>query len=493
MQFQNKKQNARGFSTLELLIAFAVLTISMTAVIVMVFGNQTLALDAQFDNHATYKARSDMAEAFGLAQGSFSSLVSNSSTDADDYLHTRTINDLSPCAKHVTTQVGWTAEYNRLQQVLFSSLFVSTSIAAMLGGDCTTGPPDKKWDNPEVFASDTLNPGKSTTIDVLQQVAYLGQDKEPFLAIADTKNATLGQQNLFITFDNGFNSDGKTINALNDIDVYKDSATGNVYALIAMASSTAQLAILDVTDIKNPVLISKRQLAGVSGSQPNGYRVHYYDGKAYIVTRETAGPEFHLFDISNPANPIELGSGTELVGPTPPNGTTVNDLVVWNNVAYFAAEKDAAELLVYDVSNPATPVFMPSATVDLAGNWDGMSIFLIGNKVYLGRQSVTSGPELYVFNNENPHAAVGGLPILGSAEIGTTVLGIQVAGKFGFLATEKTNEEFQVWDILNPAGMVLIKKYNFGNIIAGGLDYEPDFIYSTGSATPNFQILYSQT
>ncbi len=491
-----------GMGTLEIIIAFAILMIAITGVIIVSFGNQSIAVDSELNNSALYLAERQLEKAYASSTADFSSLASVGSTPVDpsdpDNPFTKKLDifDVSECVKHATSTISWWTGTPRPQETSFISIFTSTSTSAAMGGDCETEDSEEDWDNPQRFASDTLNPAKSTTIDVLDKIAYLGSDKRPFLAIADTRDAVLGQNSaLFVSFANGFNADGKIIDQINDIDVYKNTENGKTYALIAMASSTAQFAIIDVTDIKNPSLVAARSLAGVDpmGSQPNGYRVYYYDKKAYVLTRETSGPEFHIFDVSTPNNPVELGTGTKLIGPTPPNGTTVNDFVIRNGIAYFAAEKDTAELLVYDVSDPFHILHLAGATVNLPGNQNGASVFLLGNKLYLGREVVSGGPEFYIFNASSPKTAVGGLPIVGSpTEVGTDVLAIRGISRFAFLATSKSKEEFQVWNVPTSGTVSLIKKYNFGNIIAGGIEYEQNFIYSTGAATPNFQILYNK-
>jgi len=126
----------------------------------------------------------------------------------------------------------------------------------------------------------------------------------------------------------------------------------------------------------------------------------------------------------------------------------------------------------------------------LPGAQDGQSVYIVGNKLYFGRQSTPSGPDFYVFNISNPTV---GLAQLGSQDIGTGVIGIRVVGSLGFFVTPKVSKEFQVWNISNSASVSLIKEYNFGNVVSQGIDYEPDFVYATGQSTPNFQILYDST
>jgi len=61
--------------------------------------------------------------------------------------------------------------------------------------------------------------------DALHQITYIGLDNNPYLYIADTRNATLGQNGFLpgVSFSNGFDA-GKQINALDAVD-WRNPAT----------------------------------------------------------------------------------------------------------------------------------------------------------------------------------------------------------------------------------------------------------------------------
>lgn len=491
-----KKTLNKGSSILEVLIAVAILTLGISAASMLAFGNQSLKLDSETSNEALYKAKTILENARANGKNDFNSVNSVSfPSDGTIYSKKMDVVDITLCRKEITSNISWSTEILRPQTVNLKTNITDVPGYFKFGSDCQTEAPSD-WDNPKEFAKDTFSE-KSTALDVLKKIAYLGIDKKPFLTIGDTNGVVLGQNGgIFVTFTNNFNSDGKTIDLINDIDVFEETSTGKVYALLAMASSTAQFAVLDVTDIQKPELKALRRLNGVTATDmtSHGYRIYYYDKKAYIVTRETAGPEFHIFDLANPPSPVEFGSGTALIGPTPPNGTTVNDLVVRDGIAYMAAEKELAELLVYDVSNPSFPTHVSGATVNLPGSQNGTSIYLIGNKVFFGRENTGGEPELYVFDATKPFPLVGGLPILGSKEIGAEITNIRVSAHIGFLAINKPSNELQIWNISQPSNIVPIKiDFNFGNkIINGGLEYEYDYLYAIGNVTSNFQMLYNK-
>jgi hypothetical protein len=228
----------------------------------------------------------------------------------------------------------------------------------------------------------------------------------------------------------------------------------------------------------------------VSGSNPQAQVVYYYDHKLYLGFDRTAGPEFHVFDVTNPASPTWLGS-REM-------NHNVNNIIVRGDYAYLAmttSDANDKELAIVDVSDPTDilPHFVSGDPEEwgynASGIEDGLSLALIGNKLYLGREAGTAAEhDFFILDVSLPTST---LPVLGSMALRSDIIQIRIADRFAFLGTSKTNEEFQIWNIVNPANLSLVKAYNFGNNVKQGFDYEPDFIYATGQSTPNFQILYS--
>lgn len=488
-----KKIYRKGSGTLEILIAFAMLSMTLSLVILVVFGNQYVSIDNKLYSEALYKTSKGIEATRALSRQNFLSINSTSTIEISEgisYLEKITITDISPCKKLATTTTTWTAGGTRNGYIEMGTTLTDKNLSLALGGDCITNSPNSNWNNPTRFASDTLNPAKPTALDELDRIVYLGGDKAPFLFIASTTYASLGQNSgLFLTFTNGFSAQ----NQINSIDVAKFSSLGKIYAFVALASTTKQLAIIDATNPITPTANYYKLSACVTGSNPYGSLTYYYKNKLYFFTPFTAGPEFHIFDVSNPASPSEyvIGSasckGFEL-------GDSANDIVVQDQIisgalktiVYIVTDEINKELRVFDATNPTS--ISEINFIDLPGAQNGMSLFSIGNKLFLGRQSNPSGPDLYVYDITNPF---GTLNLLGSVDIGTGVNAIRVAGKFAFIATPKANQEFQIWNISSSTNITNVAKYNFGNVVNRGIDYNPDFIYTTGQSTPNFQIIYS--
>ncbi len=483
---QIKLKSESGVSTVELLLAFSLAIGIITGAVVVAQGNESITFDSLTNSEALLKSQALLEDARASSRENYSGVVT--STPVVDSMYSKQIkvdqNSVTQCGKDVISTVSWVGSNNR-------SLFVQakthlTDFATALGlTHCATEAPIGGWNPPYTFASSNFNPGKPTGLAVFNKVAYMTGDKPPYLFIADTSSATLGQSSgLFINFANGFDAGAK----LNDVKIAKLS-NGKVYAFVVRHTTSNQFQVIDVTDVYNPVEVAKRSLAA-SGSFPQGWLVYYYAGRVYVTARETTGHELYVFDVSNPASfpasIIELGS-REL-------NETVESFVVTKQgtqlFAYMATDSASRELDVWNVTNPSNMTRVSAAVQDLAGSQDGASIFTLNGLVYFGRESTSSGSEYYIFDAHNPTS---GMPVLQQKDIGTSVIGLAIAGPFAFLSTSKVNSEFQVWtaDPTQPITKINTTNFNFPNIIYNGIVYEQPYVYVASQGNDALRILYS--
>ncbi len=80
----------------------------------------------------------------------------------------------------------------------------------------------------------------------------------------------------------------------------------------------------------------------------------------------------------------------------------------------------------------------------MPGTEDASSLYLNGNRLYLGRKS-GSGPELFVFDVPSLIAGIGTPRATG--EVGADIQTIRGAGSVLYLGTSKSGAEFQVWNV----------------------------------------------
>ncbi len=484
----NFKNYKKGAATLELLIAFTVLILNITAITLIVSGSQSLSTDSETSVEAfsktkamLEKARADSRQNFNLVN---SLPVSPDFIQDGIYKKILTVSDLTQCKKQITSTVTWSVSPIRPQKTELATFITDITETLALGGDCITNPPVSNWNNPKLFASETMT-SKPTAIDVLNKIAYISIEEAPFLAIADTRNAILGQNSgLFVAFSNGFSA-GAKINAL---DAIYDPVTKKHYVFAAMNTPTDQLKVIDVTDISKPILVASRTLPNITNGIARS--IFYYDKKIYIGTQYVVcngcvdlkkNNELHIYDVSGPTNPVWEGSFKA--------NSNVNAIAVRGKYTYLATSGENRELIILDISNPAsiTQVSVFNAT----GGEDGMSLYLLGNKIFLGRiRTPSTRPDFYILNISNPAIPTEfGSKNLGLL-LGTAVIEIRVSGKFIFLVLSDETVGFQVLDILNLPTINTVSTFNSYQQNTG-IDYNPDFIYTIGRTTPYFRMIYS--
>ncbi len=448
------KLETAGFSTLEIVIAMAIMVTVISGAVSANIAAQYWSLTSQTATEGLYKAKTNIEQLRSQAAADFftastSPLVPSAMVgDPIDvsclggglcYFVESVVTDISSCSKYAAANVQWriAQRYATSTVSLYTNLTNNTEIIAS-GGDCVLNAPAGDWltTAPTESGSVAIAPSVATGLDVLQKRAYVTSSTSPQLKIF-TIPTTVGQNPTLLGSSNG---DSVRLNA---VDAIRDVSTGRVYVYVTEHASTSQVSVFDATDASNPTLVTTRSLSGVlqTGSYPEGWRVIAYGNRLYVTTRETSGPELHIFNINQPTQPTEVTSAAfEL-------NRTVNDMVVRDQVyngsvhrfLFLAASAGLKEFAVIDVTNDAPTEIV---AIDLAGSIDARSVALTGNRVYVGR-AIGSGPELYQYDVLS--LLQGNTTPLATSEVGADVIGLRVSGPTMFVGTGKTGEEFQVW------------------------------------------------
>jgi Tfp pilus assembly protein PilV len=517
------KPNRRGFGTLEIIIALALMIVVIVGAVNANISAQYWSMTSETSNEGLYKAKTIIEQLRATASKDFQSASSSPLTvsmnplDGADtaciaggmcYSIKRTVFDISSCSKFTEAYVEWRLgmRYPTTTESLYTNLTNNNEIIA-LGGDCLLNEPEGDWTSGslDTVGSLSLTPlgAYISGIDVLQKRIYLVSSTSPQLRVFAVPNTAPGNPSLL-------GSTGGTGRRLNSVDAIRDMSTGRTYAFVTQNASTSQLAVFDVTDSSLPSFVSERTLSGVdkTGDHPEGWRLFSYGGRffeggaykyeqrLYVTTRETTGPELHIFNINAPTQPTEIVSAATSLN------RTVNDMVVreqmYNGTLHrylFLAEDPGASpytkhLRVYDVTDDS-PVEV--AWADLSGTADGLSLFLTGNRLYLGRES-GSGPELYVFDVQ---VLLGGglITPLATSEVGADVTTIRGTGSFLYLGTRKSGEEFQVWhadastwsDSVPNAGRISFQ--DIPRLAPLGLDVNINWVYAVSQSASLSELL----
>ncbi len=193
--------------------------------------------------------------------------------------------------------------------------------------------------------------------------------------------------------------------------------------LVLTASNWSGAGIVDVADPAHPVRLTYLYTKGES------YSIARQQGRAFLAETDAG---LRVLDLADPAAPTLLA--------TVPALTSVLDVAAGPG---YVAVADGSWLLLYDASNPASPVLLGSARTSTR-QW-------IREVVLQGTLAVAAATEtLEVFDLTDPRhpARIGVLDALGSAR------GLDVSGHLAFVADEK--KSLRVVDLSNPAAPVQI-------------------------------------
>lgn len=405
------KNDEAGVATLEILIALAVIALSISAVIMVVFGNQSLSVDAQTTQEALYKAQAGLEEARASTHNNWDNIVSNSTTE-EIFTKNTSVADVDEFVKLVNVVVNWQIQQPR--SVELSTLLTDWQ-SALAQGSCATVS-QGNWSAPALSTTIDLGAtGPATAVDVKHGIAYVTANgdstKNDFFAI----DVSTGIPTILSKF-----STGPGLTAVH--------VAGN-FAYLGNTSTAAQLQIVDITNPSAAYLRKNFKLPG-SNSGDTATSLYYYNHNIYLGTPKSSIAEFHIIDVSNVDNPKEVGTWEF--------NTSVNAIYVSNGLAYVATPDDE-ELKILDVHDPAKIKLVGGYNAP-GGSGNGKSFVRTGLRLYLGR--TVGNDELYVLHigNINPDA-------LASANINSTVNGLVSMGNLVFLSTTDSAMEFQVWQL----------------------------------------------
>ncbi|MFG0245014.1 MAG: GC-type dockerin domain-anchored protein [Phycisphaerales bacterium JB052] len=211
------------------------------------------------------------------------------------------------------------------------------------------------------------------------------------------------------------------------------SQAGSVFSVfpfgdLAVMLNFEQMHIIDVRDPKGSAVI------GMDTQADPAEAVTVVGDIAYL---SCGSQGLRIVDVSNPANPVQLGMYTE------PNADMFDAQVV-GNVAYLAADRNG--LIVVDVSDPSDPVRVGG----LLTNDSAQGVRVVGDRAYVS--DLTSG--LAIFDVNDASSPV----LLGTYDTPDRTRRLDVAGDLVYIADETTG--LVVVDASNPASIQLVGMYD---------------------------------
>jgi hypothetical protein len=481
-------QSKKAFSTIELLIAMAIATLAMTAVLAVFAGDQNIVSDGDINAEALHKAQMTLEDAFALARQDYDAVATSSKTECSGalcYTNELTIPAAytTQCSKSISSRVTWTGSYSRQLWVGATTTISDISEMIALGGDCDITPPTA-WDDLDTAAAINLGGQGSNDIDVANSVVYITSDPSP-----------VGTED-FLSYQ--FDSVTMTLTELDKINlsmgVNRVDIAGD-YAYIANASTTSsvsnnELLVVDISDPSNLVQLGKATL-GITPNCPTfcpggAQSVKYYGGRVYVGTHRIGGAEFYIYNVSTPSNPTLIRSFEV--------NHNVNDIVVGGDYAYLATSNDSGEIMILNIADPGPITLAGSFNANNSGNdtEDALRLTVIGNRLYFGREDVSNSSErdYYILDVSNPAAPT----VLGSYALtlnpNTDVAGILVKGGVGFVAIDDPNEGMQILDVSNPAAITqksACSPFNFAEN-ASGMDVWENFVFVSSVSNDEIRV-----
>jgi hypothetical protein len=197
----------------------------------------------------------------------------------------------------------------------------------------------------------------------------------------------------------------------------------------------AELAIFDITDPAQPVEIGSATTAGI----PYGL---FLDGSRLYVTTETGGDDLEIFDVSNPRAPVKLGGIAA--------ADTAYRVVVAAGRAYVTSESGGDDFEIFDVSNPAAPAKLGG--LDLLPSYYARGVAVNGALAY------TAGQRMNVIDVSNPATPV----ILGDGGFYWYAYDLQVIGDraYGLESNNSGGPQLRIWDVAIPSAPVQLGTAN---------------------------------
>ncbi len=472
-------EHSRGISTLELVIALAVLALSFTAIILVSYGQQLVSIDSELAQQALLLAKKELINQRQKSLTDFNGLFSTSTpiTTTPDYENIfnqeLTVLDSSPCLKSLTNMIKYQIG-SRWHEVRLTSQIGSRDNLIKLGLDCLDSPLVGDWSNlSELNTLALLDPGTPISLDVLDGQIYVATSQG--LHLINTTSPHLGR---YLADEDGFN----------DLDAARDLTTNRTYIYLARATTTApQLLVAEDTG-SNLNLIATKSLNDPDGIPMPGWRLVYYDQRIYLGTREysTTKPEFYIFDVSNPTSPVEIGNYNV--------NTSIYGIAIretWDGgghkkLAYLVTTHDDKEVMVLDVSAPSNIRELIGARTNLPGGWDGRSLYLHGSILFIGLESGGSD-DLYALDASAALTTAAGFPILDSVELRGTALSLRASGNHLFLSKIVGTNQVEVWDISEPSNLQRLSTLPIANLLR--LDLDENNLYAITSSAPAIHVI----
>lgn len=215
--------------------------------------------------------------------------------------------------------------------------------------------------------------------------------------------------------------------------------------------ATADTAGFLVVDNSSPYSPTQEWEYNTGSSNEAAWDVEVRDNYAYV-----ADAGLFIFDVTEPANPVFQGSNTTAC-------TDTRGVEISGSYAYVTC---ATLIKVYDISNKTNPTYVNAITT----GYTNRGFKLVGSTIYIG---ATSGG-LMIYNISDPlnESFIGQVVTPGDA------YGVDVDGDYAYIADFYNG--ITVVDISNPSSPQVVENYDPGGSAHTTVQKEGDYIFTGG-------------
>ncbi len=229
----------------------------------------------------------------------------------------------------------------------------------------------------------------------------------------------------------------------------------------AYLTTAAGFQIIDISDPANPVAV------GSITSQNNSFGIAVQGRYAYVAS-QGSNPRIKIYDVANPALPFLVGS----ISPSNfPWGSYVQG-------RYWYISNTDGTISIIDVANPASPVVVGTVpAIASCSNIIGLQVQ--GSYAYATCFETNA---IYIINISNPASPY----VVSSHSTDTQPARLAVQGRYAYVA-HRSGNSFRIYDISNPASISYASTISAGTT-ARSVAVQGHYAYVTSSGSGTVQI-----
>lgn len=459
----------RGHSIVEALVAIGIFIIMISASVILFFSGQSSTQDSLQTQYAENLTRTAIEATRSIAEKDYEEVeigihgvafesgawrFAGTSTTTDIYTTTVTVTQVAPDIRKITTDTTWSGSHNRIQKISLSQYITNWK---QVRNDLPE--PSGDWMNPRSLGSaDTESATAGTDVDMEHDFAYVA---------TNSSNAAKSDLHIFNMSNPGSDDAGSVgdINVLGARGISSLDYGTNDILYAALNNGTADLAVISVTNKQSPQVIGSAEF-----TTAETVSLMHQGDTVYIGTKNnSSGAELFALSVSDPANPTVTAS-YEI-------GADVLDIDIHLTRAYIATNKTNNGLMLFDIATPSTLTYLGSPVTSTV------------ESVYVRNFAATfvgSGTQMRIYDTTEPTAGV----MRGTYNTGSSINDILAIGYLAFLATNNSNQEFQVINITNLTSPVFHSSFNYPQS-AAAIDYNNNLIFTAVRSNDALRILTS--